>query len=128
MSGLADLRADVAAALTTAGLPASTVMPNRVNPPLTLVLPGSPYLAHPETANTFDPEFDVTLSVLHVTGRGTNAKALDDLDAVIETIVTTLGDWRIGEVTEPYYTNLNAGQQHLAVAMSLTHEITIGEQ
>lgn len=124
---LSQLRADVAEALTAAGLPARTAMPERPAPPLAVVLPGSQYLAQPDEANTFCTSFTVTLDVLLVMAKGSNQAALEALDAAIVTTVIALGGFSVAAV-EPMRLNLNAGQEHLAAVVTLTREIEIGEE
>jgi len=120
MSVLSDFKASVTTALRAAGVTSFEFLPERINPPAAVVLPGSPYVEAGDVYGTHKVNATVSL----VAGNGTNDTATAALDNLIGTAVLAL--WDVADVTEVsdlYAYNAN-GAQYLAVDISISDTIS----
>jgi hypothetical protein len=102
------------------GFPVTVVdyMPERPQPPLVIVAPGSPYLVPGQTFGTFITRF--TLIVL--TRTGPNEVVTADLDDLVATVVVTVAasdDFDVVEVSTPASFSAN-GATYLGATVDVT--------
>lgn len=123
MAGLAELRARAAGALETAGLNAFDHVPERVVPPVAVVLPDQPYVIGDGEGDppTMCGTFRVRLRVNVLGGRGTNDQAANQLDQLLTTALLALesAGFDVGDVAEPAEVELN-GAGFLGTVISLS--------
>lgn len=115
MTALTAARAHLADILTSAGLVnVHPVMPEHITPPATIITPAAEWII-PDTLGNYALSLDVI--VLHP---GTNAVALEAVEADVDRILTAIGAevWGLDHVTEPYPIALN-GAQFLAAAITV---------
>jgi len=120
MSVLTDFRTSITSALKGAGVQAFEFLPERINPPAAVVLPGSPYVEAGDTFGTHKVTFTVSL----IAGNGTNDAATAALDGLIQTAVLAL--WDVADTTEAsgLYAYSSNGAQYLAVDLTVTDIIS----
>lgn len=92
MNTLEQLRTDLTAALTGAGVTVVDHLPERLVPPLAIVAAGSPYLENGQTFGSYTARFTVIL----VCAQGTNATVTKALDADVTRCVVALDDSDFG--------------------------------
>src|SRR5690554_6280036 len=105
MNSLKILRADLTDVLEGAGLRCFDHLPRRVNPPIGIVLAGSPYL---ESGSTYG-SFNVNYNVLILTKPGANAVQTDEIDKLATAAIVALmnSGWAIDSVGQPTFEELN---------------------
>ena len=120
MSWLKDERTDVAQMLAAAGLTAYAAVPDRVVPPLAMVVPGSPYLEDGQTIGAKRLHLDIWL----IPGNGENEAITDALDEQIMQAVTVLEahDITVENVSQPIQWSPNSGGQFLTSVVSCSYE------
>lgn len=99
MNALSTTRADVATVLTAAGLNAVYSIPDRITPPVAVIMPGSPYV---EDGTTYTNNL-IRLVVRVITNAASNEVMADDLDAAISSALIALSpdQWNVS-VSEPF--------------------------
>lgn len=99
MNALTQTRMDVADTLTAAGLNAVDTIPERITPPVAVIMPGSPYV---EDGTTFTNTL-IRLVVRVITANATNETMANQLDdAIADTLIALKADqWNVS-VDEPF--------------------------
>lgn len=119
MSVLTDLRTDVVDSLQAAGLQVESHIPADVEPPLVLIEFGSPYL---EPGGTFH-ETQVNLVLRCVVASADNLTVTNDLDDMLETVISNLADWELVAVDpQMYQANDNV---YLSAAVQISNTIQL---
>ncbi|SNS41584.1 hypothetical protein SAMN06309944_0164 [Micrococcales bacterium KH10] len=121
MSVLNDIRTGIVQALEAAGIQAFDHLPERLNPPVAVLVPGSPYLEAGDVFGTHKVRYTVAL----VAGNATNDMATKALDELIETAVTALWDTADLERAGDVYTYQANNGQYLAVDLEISDVIRI---
>lgn len=105
MSTLAQVRASLADVLSGAGVPLSTFLPERIDPPLIVMVPADPYVAAGDTFGSFTVKFTLVLLVAKGTNE-TETSTLDELVNKVVDVVTESTDFGIDLVGQPAYMQL----------------------
>lgn len=114
---LAQLRADVAATLTAAGITSIDYVAETIVPPVAIVMPSDPYVSDQDVPFG---HINVNLSVLVIGGKGTNQAAAQQIDSLIAQAYTALtAEYDVTEVSSPGQVTLN-GQAFLGVVLSIS--------
>lgn len=102
MSTLAEIRTDLEAALTGAGLTAHDHLPPQIHPPVVLIEPADPYITDGSAEHGYGVH--VVSHDLHViTRKGTGQTQTTELDELIQTVITaTDARWDMGDTARPY--------------------------
>ncbi len=121
MNSLTAQRQALAALLTAArvaGVSVIDYMPERPQPPLVIVAPGTPYLVPGTTFGTFTTRFTLIL----LTRTGPNEVVTADLDDLVATVVVTVAastDFTVVEVSTPASFAAN-GATYLGATIDVT--------
>ena len=116
------LRQEILDIAASTGVTTFDHVPERLSPPSLIVLPGSPYIEPGDTFCTF--KVNHTLSV--VVPNGTNEKTTEDMDNLIETVLTTLVKERVSvESVSTFYVLDSGGAQYLAVDISVNDNVAL---
>lgn len=120
---LAQLRADVATALTTAGLTAIDYVAETIVPPVAVVVPSDPYVTDEDVPFG---HVNVNLSILVIGGKGTNKAAASQIDSLIAQAFVALltAGYDVTEVSPPGQVNLN-GQSFLGAVIDLSETVKL---
>jgi len=107
--------------LDAAGLRVVEYIPERVTPPLVVIASGSPYIA----PSSISSEFIMNLDLMLVSSTATNAKATENLDALIESVINALPNYALFKsVGTPYSLQTN-NAEYLAANVAVDLRITI---
>lgn len=123
MTSLKEVKADLAGFLSAAGLNAKPTVPERVTPPVAVVQAGSIYV---QRGGTFTTDL-VSLEVVLVAGKATNATSENKLDDMINTTITALKDvdeLEAYEVQQPFELQ-TSGASFLAVIVTVQLGVTL---
>lgn len=123
LTTLANIREEVADALTEAGIKATHYVNENFVPPICIVIPNDPYVSRSDRFGMWT----VSLQVLVIGGKGTNKTASDKLDSQIQKVVEALGHEALSEVGQPGEVSIN-GAPHLAAVVSLELETNFIEE
>lgn len=117
MNSLKILRAELTDVLESTNLECYDHLPRRVNPPIGIILAGSPYL---EQGSTFG-SFQVNYNVLILTKPGANAVQTDEIDKLTTAAIVALANsgWAVETVSQPTYEELN-GVAYLGVIINVS--------
>jgi hypothetical protein len=116
-------KAELQLDLQNAGLEILDYVPERIVPPIVIITAGSPYLV-PETVGN---EYRLGLTLTLVSGTATNEQATEDLDALIATTVSALGNLgyvALRQVNPSYRLAANSGE-YFAADLNLDLSITL---
>lgn len=116
-------KAELQLDLQNAGLEVLDYVPERVIPPIVIITPGSPYLI-PETLGS---EYRLGLTLTLVAGTATNEQATEDLDLLIATTVSAIGDlgYAVLRQVNPSYRLAVNTAEYLAADLNLDLSITL---
>jgi hypothetical protein len=116
-------KAELQLDLQNAGLEVLDYVPERVIPPIVIITPGSPYLI-PETVGS---EYRLGLTLTLVAGTATNEQATEDLDLLIATTVSAIGDlgYAVLRQVNPSYRLAVNTAEYLAADLNLDLSITL---
>lgn len=121
MSELGAVKAELALTLQEAGLDVLDYIPARLQPPITIIRAGSPYLA----PGTLNHGFIMNLEIQAVAMTADNEQASDALDELIEAIIGALpADAAFTDVSQPYTLAAN-GAEYLAATIGTNLPVTI---
>lgn len=112
---------EFALALSEAGINVSPFIPERITPPIVVVVAGSPYL----TPSSINGEFLMNLEVTCVASKATNKQEDEYLDALLEEVLLALpGYAKLNSVEKPV--ELATGNaSYLAATLNIDLSITI---
>lgn len=120
-SDLTALRDAITAAITAAGIPAVAYLPDRLNPPLALVQPGSPYIEPSTTSRPGAQRWKVHHEVVLLVAPGDKRHQTVSLDSLIEDSLVALVPFGIDQVAQPYSLQLGTnGPSYFAARITLT--------
>lgn len=119
---LSEARADLAALLETAGLRAFAYSPDRVQPPMAVVYPGSSdWISSGSTFGTWSITFDV-----YITARtGSNVVITADIDEFVEAVLQAVNDtpgFEVASIGAPIAENVDGTNLLTAVATIRQHK------
>lgn len=122
MSGIADARAELVAALDGLDAKVTDHVPERLNPPALMVVHGSPFLESGDTFGSAVVRFEVWV----VSKLAANARMTDELDVLIESTIEALAadSWAVERVEQPFTYAANGGS-FLASTIAVTTSITL---
>jgi hypothetical protein len=125
MSKIVDARTSVAEVLNEVGLSTHPVLPERMNPPEAIVIARSPYITNGQAFGSYK----VNLGVSIVVEPADNAVELDQLDNLIEEVISALVNHNhaVIEVTKPYAWSYN-NAQYTAVDVLISNTISLLEE
>lgn len=117
MNTLTQVRDELATLLTKQGLSAKSYLPERPDPPVAVVSPGSPYLESGGSFGSFTAKFTVLLLVR----TGTNEKSTEALDAMLARAVIAVSgsELKLAAVDQPALIKVN-NADYLGVTMDVT--------
>ena len=118
---IADARSDLAALIEGAGVTCMEYIPERITPPIAVMEPTSTWIQSGEAFGEFRIGFDVTI----VTQTASNAKATDNLDSMVEDVLTAVQGaqgFYTDSVSSPAVLAVN-NAEYLSVAMTI-YQIT----
>ena len=119
MNEITTAKVEFTTALQGAGLDVKEYLPDRITPPVVIVMPNQPYLV-PETVGN---EYTMNLEVVCVAQTATNENASEELDSLIESVLNALPAYAgITSVGKPYA--LTTGNTEFLSA-NLNVEVTI---
>lgn len=107
MSTLEQLRAQLAGELDGQGITPVTFVPERPQPPLAVIAPGSPYVQQGDTFGVYKVAFDIVL----MTPKATNEAETIDLDAMIAMTVGAIAEsqtFYLSQIGQPIYGELRS--------------------
>lgn len=114
-------RVELALDLTAANIKVLEYIPERVTPPIVIMQAGAPYI----NLVTIDTQYDLNIELIAVSSNQTNAKASENLDALIEKVLNGLPDYaKFESVGQPYYLSAN-NAEYLAATVFIKIRITI---
>jgi hypothetical protein len=122
VSEITAAKAEFALALHDAGIDVMDYVPGRVNPPVVIIAPGTPYLV-PETVGN---EYEMNLELKCVAMTADNELATNSLDLLIEQVVHAIASIRYVRfkmVGQPYALEANNASylsSDVSVALSIT--------
>lgn len=121
MNALSQTRQDVSDTLVEAGIVATDSIPDRITPPIAVIMPGNPYV---EDGNT-TTNVAIQLVVRVITNVATNEVMADALDDVISAVVIALkaDQWTVS-VSEPFALAAN-NTEYPAVDITISNWITL---
>ena len=123
VSEITAAKAEFALALHDAGLDVMDFVPGRVNPPVVLIAPATPYLV-PETVGN---EYEMNLDLKCIAMTADNELATNSLDLLIEQVVHAIADIRyvrFKTVGQPYSLETN-NASYLSADVSVSLSITL---
>lgn len=94
---LASSRALLAQQLVSAGVTVSDHVPERINPPLAVIEPGTPYV---QAGQTFT-EFEVRYQVILLAATAANQVASSELDRLIVAVLDAVDTFDLDQVDQP---------------------------
>lgn len=83
---IAEARTALADVLETAGLPTYSIVPDRAQPPMAVMVPSASWIENGEVFGEFAVTFDVEI----VSGVGTNQAMSLELDNAVEAVLTAI--------------------------------------
>lgn len=108
-------------ALEAAGLDVKEYLPDRITPPVVIVMPNQPYLT-PETVGS---EYTMNLEVVCIAATASNETASEQLDELIESVLNALPAYAgISTVGKPYAL-ATGNAEYLSSNLNVTVTITI---
>lgn len=120
-SDLTKLRDEITAAITAAGITAVAYLPDRLNPPLALVQPGSPYIEPSKTSRPGAVRWAIHHEVILLVAPGDKRHQTVSLDALIEDSLGALVPFGIDQVAQPYSLQIGQnGPSYFAARIQLT--------
>lgn len=117
MSALGDIRAAVVQALEPVGIPVSATLIGRFNPPIAVLVPGSPFVDAGDTYGSFMVRHEVIIIV----GVGTNEHVVTSLGDYVSKVVTAIGasdGLFLEQVSQPGLYQ-HGGNEYLSVVVSV---------
>lgn len=119
---LSEARADLAALLESAGLRAFAYTPDRVQPPMAVIYPGSgEWINSGSTFGTWSITFDV-----EITARtGSNVIITADIDEYVEAVLQAVTDtpgFEVATISSPQANNVDGTNLLVAVATIRQHK------
>jgi len=123
VSEITAAKAEFALALHDAGLDVKDYVPGRVNPPVVIIAPGTPYL----TPETIGNEYEMNLELKCVAMTADNELATNSLDLLIEQVVHAIASIRyvrFKTVGQPYALDTN-NASYLSADVSVALSITL---
>lgn len=121
MNEITTAKAQFEAALTAAGLKVKAYIPERITPPIVVIVSGSPYL----TPASISAEYSLNLEIMAVAQTATNEQATEKLDELIQDVLQALpGYARLTSVGQPYIQQTN-NAEYLAASLAVEIRITI---
>lgn len=115
VSTLTALRIEVRDLLAAAGIKATEFLPEVLQPPVAVVIPGEPYVAPGKTFGSHD----VAVAIYLVGAKGTNKVAAAAMDDLIEKAVEALPNWDVRDIRQPYTITIN-GSRYLGTEITLS--------
>lgn len=107
--------------LDAAGIKIVEYIPGRITPPVVVMSSGSPYLEPASIAS----EYLMNLDLMLVSTTATNAKATENLDELIESVLNALPHYAsLKNVGQPYALQTN-NAEYLAANVAVDLRITI---
>ena len=121
MSEAGAVKAELALTLQAANLDVLDYVPARLQPPITIIRAGSPYLTTASIGN----EYVINLELQAVAMTADNEQATDALDDLIEALILALpADAGFKDVSQPYNLVAN-GAEYLAATIGIDLPLTI---
>jgi hypothetical protein len=120
---IAEARAALVAVLDTAGVTAYSVVPDRSQPPMAVMIPSTDWIENGETFGEFSISFDVEI----VAGVGTNQAMSAELDDMVEAVlsaVTAAPGMYASSVGQPTSVDLN-GAVYLGTTITVRQNTTL---
>lgn len=114
---ISEARAALLAVLETAGIPAYSVVPDRSQPPMAVMIPSSDWIENGEVFGEFSISFDVEI----VAGTGTNQAMSAELDTMAEDVLTAVANapgMYAASVGQPTAVDLN-GAMYLGTTITV---------
>jgi len=116
-------KAELQLDLQNAGLEILDYVPERIVPPIVIITPGSPYLVQ----ETLGSEYRLGLTLTLVAATATNEEATEDLDNLIATTVSAIGDlgYAVLRQVNPSFRLAANNAEYLAAELNLDLSITL---
>jgi len=120
-SDLTKLRDEITAAVAAAGIRSIAFLPDRLDPPLALVQPGSPYIEPSTTSRPGAQRWKVNHEVVLLVAPGDKRPQTVSLDSLIEDALGALVPFGVVQVGQPYSLQIGTnGPSYFAARIQLT--------
>lgn len=120
-SDLTKLRDEITAALAWAGIKSIPFLPDRLDPPLALVQPGSPYIEPSMTSRPGALAWKLHHEVVLLVSPGDKRSQTVSLDALIEDALVAIAHFGVDQVGQPYVLQAGTdGPMYFAARIQLT--------
>jgi hypothetical protein len=120
---ISEARAALLAVLETAGVPAFSVVPDRSQPPMAVMVPSTDWIENGEVFGEFAVSFDVEI----VAGTGTNQAMTAELDTMVEDVlvaITNAAGMYASAVGQPTAVDLN-GAMYLGTTITVKQNLQL---
>lgn len=121
---IAEARAALLAVLETAGIPAFSVVPDRSQPPMAVMVPSTDWIENGEVFGEFTISFDVEI----VAGSGTNQAITVALDSMVEDVLSAIAEapaMYAAAVGQPTAVDLGNGPVYLGTTITVKQHLQL---